>query len=112
MRSIKKIPLNQYDIRTSNDIISYLSKFQPYENKILTIPSESDNLSKEHRYQVLDRLDPDMMIGDGKHKSKPTVKELKEYIKKNRKKSNKKILIQGMKKAQLYQCFKELEALN
>ena len=54
---------NQYDVRTSRDIISMLNPFQPKNNNEIIIKSDSYNPLKEHDISSLERLEGDMMIG-------------------------------------------------
>ena len=60
----KKIGNNQIDIRTKNDPVSILRKYQNGNNEFI-IPSTTNNLLKEHKTDALNRLDQDMMIGQG-----------------------------------------------
>ena len=57
----KKVPRNQTDIRTSNDVVSIL---RPLERgkKAITIPSNSFNLLDEHKTDKLEKLNG-VMIG-------------------------------------------------
>jgi len=58
-----KVKPNEYNIRTSKDIVSMLL---PVRNNALTIQSPYfSNILQEHKTDVLDRLDPDIMIGKG-----------------------------------------------
>lgn len=90
-----KINDKQYDIRTSNDIISILTPLQTDKNDI-TIPSKSNNPFTEHKIETLDRLPPDLIIGSGKTRlKKETIKKIvNEYLKsyKDINKNDKKIL--------------------
>jgi len=54
----------QYDIRTTKDLVSMLQPIQRDENDII-IPSETNNFYKEHKIDVLDRLEQDRIIGEG-----------------------------------------------
>jgi len=56
---------NQYDIQTQNDIISHLNPFQIKNKNEVIIPSKSNNLFKEHSVNTLERLDPNLNIGNG-----------------------------------------------
>ena len=57
----KKVPKNQTDIRTSNDVVSILRPFQKGK-KAITIPSDSFNLLDEHKTDKLEKLNG-VMIG-------------------------------------------------
>lgn len=63
----KKIKDNQVDIRTKKDPVSILQQFQKGSSDII-IPSTSNNLLKEHSTNVLDRLDENMIVGNGRWK--------------------------------------------
>ena len=52
----KKLPSHQVDIRTSKDLVSKLSTTQT-GGKRVTIKSESGDRLKEHKTEVLDRID-------------------------------------------------------
>jgi hypothetical protein len=52
----KKGKSNQIDIRTENDPVSILSKFQFRNKNIHTIPSTSKNLLQEHSTDALNRI--------------------------------------------------------
>ena len=57
----KKVPKNQTDIRTSNDVVSILRPFQKGKKEI-TIPSDTFNLLDEHKTNKLEKLNG-VMIG-------------------------------------------------
>ena len=57
----KRVPKNQTDIRTSNDVVSILRPFQKGKKEI-TIPSDSLNLLDEHKTDKLEKLNG-VMIG-------------------------------------------------
>jgi len=58
-----KVKPNEYNIRTSKDIVS---KLLPISNNALTIQSPYfSNILQEHKTDVLDRLDPNLLIGKG-----------------------------------------------
>ena len=57
---------NQYDIRSSGDVVSALNPLQNVNNKEVIIPKESNNPLIEHSIDILDRLPEDQMIGEGK----------------------------------------------
>ena len=59
-----KMP-NQYDIRSTADIVSNLNPFQSKSKNDVIIPKQSYNPLTEHSPDILDRLDPEMMIGQG-----------------------------------------------
>ena len=53
-KSIKnKTPINQIDIRTSRDPVSYLSTYQQHSNKPVIVKSKSYNLLNEHSIRAL-----------------------------------------------------------
>ena len=76
----KKTPENEYNVRTKLDPVSALLPLKKADN-VLTIPSKTFNPLAEHTVDVLDRVDPNKMIGKG-HVKKMKVKDLKEVIKK------------------------------
>jgi hypothetical protein len=55
--------INEYDVRTQNDIVSALNPLQNYSENDLVIPSKSRNILSEHGTDTLDRLDPNLDIG-------------------------------------------------
>lgn len=55
--------INEYDVRTQNDIVSALNPLQNYSENDLVIPSKSRNIISEHGTDTLDRLDPNLDIG-------------------------------------------------
>ena len=57
----KRVPKNQTDIRTSNDVVSISRPFQKGKKEI-TIPSDSLNLLDEHKTDKLEKLNG-VMIG-------------------------------------------------
>lgn len=58
-----KVKPNEYNIRTSKDIVSTLL---PVSNNAITIQSPYfSNIYEEHKTDVLDRLDPNLLIGKG-----------------------------------------------
>ena len=59
-----KINNKQYDIRTTGDLVSALQPLQTGQNDII-IKSETKNPYTEHKIDVLDRLDQDLVIGTG-----------------------------------------------
>ena len=62
--SKSKINNKQYDIRTTGDLVSVLQPLQTGQNDII-IKSETKNPYTEHKIEVLDRLNQDMIIGTG-----------------------------------------------
>jgi len=58
-----KMPSNQYDIRTKNDIVSKINPFQKKNKNETIIQSKSNNILKEHSIDTLNRLDQNRMIG-------------------------------------------------
>jgi hypothetical protein len=57
---------NQTDVRSSGDVVSRLNPFNMWKNKEIVIPKQSNDIIKEHSPDVLSRLNPDMMIGEGR----------------------------------------------
>lgn len=79
----------QIDIRTTKDIVSVLQPFQKDANDII-IPSETNNLYTEHKVNVLDRLNQDLLLGKGIDRlDKNDIKKLIKYILKHKKLKNK-----------------------
>ncbi len=61
--ALKKVNPNEYNIRTSKDFVSLLL---PLRNNPLTIDSPwFSNVLQEHKIDVLDRLDPNLLVGKG-----------------------------------------------
>lgn len=60
----QKNPKNQTDIRTTNDVVSFLGKFQKSKNPVVTIPSNTINPIKAHSSQPLKDLGEEL-IGKG-----------------------------------------------
>jgi hypothetical protein len=58
---------NEYNVRSSSDMVSALSVMNPFmrSKKNTTIKSESWNPLNEHSANILERLDPNLMIGKG-----------------------------------------------
>jgi hypothetical protein len=56
---------NQYDIRASSDIVSALNPFEKKNGNELTIRSKLFDPLNAHKINVLDKLDGDMIIGNG-----------------------------------------------
>tara|TARA_R110000868_G_scaffold29555_8_gene109951 strand:+ start:3063 stop:5876 length:2814 start_codon:yes stop_codon:yes gene_type:complete len=62
---------NQFDIRTTGDVVSNLNPFQrKIADKTITIKSKTSNPLTEHSPDVLNALDQDEYIGHGKDGSK------------------------------------------
>jgi hypothetical protein len=57
---------NQYDIRSSGDVVSALNPLQGKSSNDVIIPKGGYNPLTEHSPDILDRLDPEMMIGQGR----------------------------------------------
>ena len=58
---------NQTDVRSSGDWVSSLNPLGWMEkNKKVVIPKQSNDIIKEHSPDVLSRIDPNMMIGEGR----------------------------------------------
>ena len=77
--ALKPTADNEFNVRSSVDAVSGLSA--PKGKNVLTIPAQSANLLTEHSSDVLNRLDPDTMIGRGQLK-RLSKKDLKDVIKK------------------------------
>ena len=63
-------PYNSTDITTTYDPISILKPFETKNGKEISIDSTTWNPLKEHKTTVLNRLDDNMIIGNGLNKSK------------------------------------------
>ena len=80
-----KIKDKQYDIRTTGDLVSAFQPLQTDPNDII-IKSDTKNPYTEHKIDVLDRLDQDLVIGTGL-KNKKSLEQyfynlvIKEYMK-------------------------------
>lgn len=86
-----KIKDKQYDIKTTKDIVSILAPLQKDSNDII-IPSETNNLYTEHKIDVLDRLNQDLIVGKGINKirlNNNDIKRLIKYVLKHKKLKNK-----------------------
>lgn len=85
----KKVPANQFDIRTTNDVVSILRPYQRESNNEITIPSSSYNILKEHSPDVLSKLDKkkEIGIGGGAGASIPFSKEVQKKINKKKEKT-------------------------
>jgi len=69
---------NEYNIKSSRDVVSAL---KPIHSQDLKIKAKSYNPLTEHSYDILERLNPDQMIGRGIKKNNYSLKDLKEKIK-------------------------------
>lgn len=94
--ALKPTADNEFNVRSSVDAVSGLSA--PKGKNVITIPAQSANLLAEHSSDVLNRLDPEMMIGRG-HLKKLSKKDLKDAIKKFPK--SKRIKVTGKSKKEL-----------
>jgi hypothetical protein len=56
---------NQYDVRSKGDVVSALNPFEEKSEKKVEIDSQSYNPLTEHSGDVLDRLDKNLMLGEG-----------------------------------------------
>jgi translation initiation factor 2 beta subunit (eIF-2beta)/eIF-5 len=66
---------NEYNIKSSRDVVSALKPINSQDTKI---KAESYNPLTEHSYDILERLNPDQMIGRGRKNH--TLKDLKNKI--------------------------------
>lgn len=103
----RKNPKKQTDIRSNLDPVSALRPLQK-GGDVVEIKNKTFNPVKEHQVKILDRLNPDKMIGRGivRRKLKPTklrVKELKDLIKDYNKlvKKEDRYLVTGKKKSDM-----------
>jgi hypothetical protein len=81
---------NEYIVRSSNDVVSALSVPKKMLNDLLypnwtkkhmkIIPAKSTNPLVEHSIDILDRLDPNMVIGKGSGKNLKIKRKLDKYI--------------------------------
>lgn len=94
--AFRTTPDNEFNVRSSVDIVSGLTA--PNSKNVLTIPAQSANLLAEHSSDVLNRIDPDTMIGRGQLK-RLSKKDLKDVIKKFPK--DKRIKVTGKSKKDL-----------
>lgn len=91
----------QTNIKSSADPVSTL---MPANKTDIVIPSKTLNPITEHKTDVLDGLNQDMLIGAGKKKvdfAKLKVQQLKDYVKKNKAKFPKGTNVTGLTKGQL-----------
>jgi hypothetical protein len=94
--ALKPTADNEFNVRSSADAVSSLSAHKG--KNVLTIPAQSANLLAEHSSDVLNRIDPDTMIGRGQLKCL-SKKNLKDAIKKFPK--DKRINVTGKSKKEL-----------
>jgi hypothetical protein len=90
-KKAKKNKDKQYDIKTTKDVVSLLAPLQKNSNDII-IPSQSNNLYIEHKIDVLDRLNQDLIVGKGINKirlNNDDIKLLIKYVMKHKKIKNK-----------------------
>jgi hypothetical protein len=105
--ALKPTADNEFNVRSQLDAVSGLSL--PKGKNVLTIPSKSANLLEEHSSDVLNRINPDTMIGRG-HVKRLSKKDLKEVIKKFPK--HKRIPLTNKSKKQLVEHCCESCGLN
>ena len=74
-----KINNKQYDIRTTGDLVSGLQPLQTGKSDII-INSETKNPYTEHKIDVLDRLDQNLVIGTGFSKGTKGLNEVETYL--------------------------------
>ena len=94
----------QIDIRSKKDIVSVLKPLENKNSNDIYIEPETNNILKEHKIDILDRLDENQIIGNGLGFNGKTLKlyEIKailKIIKKHRKDLD--IIITGKKKNKL-----------
>jgi hypothetical protein len=93
-------PANEYHIRSTRDVVSGTQNIRPKEEKEIVVKAETWNPLTEHSTKILDRLDPNQMIGEGQPcLKKLSVKELKAMLKSMPKKGG--VRLTGMKKKEL-----------
>jgi len=68
---------NQTDVRSSGDIVSRLNPFNWGKNKEIIIPKQSNDIIKEHSPNVLNRINPEMIIGEGRKRRTNVNKKLR-----------------------------------
>ena len=59
---------NEYDVRSSGDVVSALNPFRQNTGRDIIIPKTSYNPLSQHSIDILDQLPQDEMIGQGKRK--------------------------------------------
>ena len=67
---------NEYNIKSSRDVVSAL---KPIHSQDINIKAKTYNPLTEHSYDILERLNPDQMVGRGRNNH--TLKELKQKVK-------------------------------
>ena len=102
----KKQDENSTTIRTNNDLGSIGQKLMKDNNNDVIIPSDSFNPLKEHGIDKIDDYETDDLIGKGLLKPKINYckirkKDLKDFVKKNKKKVNLDINVTGLTKKDL-----------
>jgi hypothetical protein len=89
---------NETTIKTNKDLVSVLKHSHKDDVVILV---DSINPNESHKLEHLKKLDPEIEVGRGMNFKKMKVKDLRCFIKKNRKGSGRRILITGLKKKDL-----------
>ena len=102
----KKQDENSTTIRTSNDLVSIGQNLMKGNETDIVIPSDSYNPLKEHGIDKINDYETDELIGKGMFKakinySKIRKKELRDFVKKNKKKVNLDINVTGLTKKDL-----------
>lgn len=107
-----KVAPNQYDISSTGDIVSSLNPLQKQTKREIKIPKESSNPLKEHSIDILNRLDDNLLIGQGKGKGKgkPIVIQRKDFIREHNKLIP--ILKKGSKKQQIQEALDQQRELT
>jgi hypothetical protein len=59
---------NEYDVRSSGDVVSALNPFRQNTGRDIIIPKTSYNPLSQHSIDILDQLPQDEMIGQGRRK--------------------------------------------
>jgi hypothetical protein len=102
----KKEDGNSTTIRTSNDLVSIGQNLMKGNETDIVIPSDSYNPIKEHGIDKIDDYQTDELIGKGMFKpqinyAKIRKKELRDFVKKNKKKVKLDINVTGLTKKDL-----------
>jgi hypothetical protein len=102
----KKEDGNSTTIRTSNDLVSIGQNLMKGNETDIVIPSDSYNPIKEHGIDKIDDYQTDELIGKGMFKpqinyAKLRTKELRDFVKKNKKKVKLDINVTGLTKKDL-----------
>jgi hypothetical protein len=97
---------NSTTIRTNNDLVSIGQNLMKGKETDIVIPSDSYNPIKEHGIDKIDNYETDDLIGNGIFKpkinfSKIRKKELRDFVKKNKKRVNLDINVTGLTKKDL-----------